>query len=117
MKKIQESIIKKDKKLGRATKQSKIRHVRHSQKYMLGYLILRSYTEALEFDKANNNSNGMIPLGLKWCLSICIIYSMNMRSPSLIDTGKLSTHHQATRKSESTESLLSSMMEDTKLDW
>ena len=40
----------------RAIKQSKIRQVRHAQKYMLGYLIPRNYTGALEFDKASNNS-------------------------------------------------------------
>ena len=50
------SIIKKDKKLSRAIKQSKTRQVRHSQKYMFGYLIPRSYTEALEVDNTNNNS-------------------------------------------------------------
>ena len=50
------SIIKKDKKVSRAIKQSKIRWVRHSQEYIFGYLIPRSYTETLEFDKANNNS-------------------------------------------------------------
>ena len=44
----------KEKPLTRAVKQSKIRQVR--QKYMFGYLIPRNYTEALEFDKANNNS-------------------------------------------------------------
>ena len=36
--------------------QSKIRQVWHSQKYMFRYLIPRNYTEALEFDKANNNN-------------------------------------------------------------
>ena len=35
---------------------SKIRQVRHAQKYMFGYLKPRNYTEALEFDKANKNS-------------------------------------------------------------
>ena len=49
-------LIKKEKQLTRAIKQSKIRQVRHAQKYMFGYLIPRNYTEALEFDKANNNS-------------------------------------------------------------
>ena len=39
-----------------AIKQSKIRQVRHSKKYMFGFLIPRNYTEAFEFDKANNNS-------------------------------------------------------------
>ena len=43
-------LIKKQKQLTRAIKQSKIRQVRHSN------LIPRNYTEALEFDKANNNS-------------------------------------------------------------
>ena len=36
------NIIKKNSKLSRAIKQSKIRQVRHSQKYMFGYLIPRS---------------------------------------------------------------------------
>ena len=49
-------LIKKEKQLTRATKQSKIRQVRHAKKYMFGFLIPRNYTEALEFDKANNNS-------------------------------------------------------------
>ena len=50
------NIIKKDKMLSRTIKQSIIRQERHSQKFMFGYLIPRSYTEALEFDKADNNS-------------------------------------------------------------
>ena len=49
-------LIRKQKQLTRAIKQSKIRQVRHSKKYMFGFLIPRNYTEALEFDKANNNS-------------------------------------------------------------
>ena len=49
-------LIKKEKQPTRAIKQSKIRQVRHSQIYMFGYLIPRNYTEALEFDKSNNNS-------------------------------------------------------------
>ena len=49
-------VIKKEKQLTRAIKQSKIRQVRPPKKYMFGFLIPRNYTEALEFDKANNNS-------------------------------------------------------------
>ena len=49
-------LIKKEKQLTRAIKQSKIRQVRHSKKYMFGFLIPRNYTEVSEFDKANNNS-------------------------------------------------------------
>ena len=49
-------LIKKEKQLSRAIKQSKIRQVRHAKKYMFGFLIPRNYIEALEFDKANNNS-------------------------------------------------------------
>ena len=49
-------LIKKKKQLTRAIKQCKIRQVRHSQKYMFGYLIPRNYTEASEFDKANKNN-------------------------------------------------------------
>ena len=40
----------------RAIKQSKLRQVRNAQKYMSRYLIPRNFTEALEFDKAINNS-------------------------------------------------------------
>ena len=36
--------------------QSKIRQVRRSNKYIFGYLIPKSYKEALEFDKENNNT-------------------------------------------------------------
>ena len=49
-------LIKKEKQLTRAIKQSKIGQVRHAKKYMFGFLIPRNYTEALEFDKAKNNS-------------------------------------------------------------
>ena len=49
-------LIKKEKQLTRAIKQSKIRQVRHAKKYMFGFLRPRNYIEALEFDKANNNS-------------------------------------------------------------
>ena len=49
-------LIKKEKQLTRAIKQYKIRQVRHAKKYMFGFLIPRNYIEALEFDKANNNS-------------------------------------------------------------
>ena len=36
--------------------QSKIRQVRRSNKYMFGCLIPRSYKEAIDFDKENNNT-------------------------------------------------------------
>ena len=49
-------LIKKEKQLTRALKQSKIRQVKHAKKYIFGFLIPRKYIEALEFDKANNNS-------------------------------------------------------------
>ena len=49
------NLIKKERQLTRAIKQSK-RQVRHSKKYMFGFLIARNYTKALEFDKANNNN-------------------------------------------------------------
>ena len=51
-------LIKKEKQLTQAIKQSKIKHVRHTKNYsyMFGYLIPRNYTEALELEKANNNS-------------------------------------------------------------
>ena len=46
-------LIKRERQLTRAIKQSKIRQVRHAEKYMFGFLIPRNYIEALEFDKAN----------------------------------------------------------------
>ena len=49
-------LTKKEKQLTRTMKQSKLRQVRHAKKYMCGFLIPRNYTEALEFDKANNYS-------------------------------------------------------------
>ena len=47
------NLAKKDKVLARATKQSKIRQVRRSQTYVFGYLIPRSYMEAIQFDSEN----------------------------------------------------------------
>ena len=50
------NLAKRDKTLARAMMQSKIRQVRRSTKYMFVYLIPRSYKEATEFDKVNNNT-------------------------------------------------------------
>ena len=50
------NLAKRDKTLTRAVMESKIRQARRSNKYMFGYLIPRSYKEALEFDKENNNT-------------------------------------------------------------
>ena len=50
------NLAKRDKTLVRAVMQSKIRQVRTANKYMFGYLIPRSYKEAIEFDKENNNT-------------------------------------------------------------
>ena len=50
------NLAKRDKTRARAVMQSKIRQVRRSSKYMFGYLIPKSYKEALEFDKENNNT-------------------------------------------------------------
>ena len=44
------------KTLSRAIRQTKLRQVGHSQKYMFGFLIPENCLEALEFDKTNNNS-------------------------------------------------------------
>ena len=49
------SLAKKDKVLARAIKQSKIRQVRRSQKYMFGYLIPRNYMES---DRNMSKSKG-----------------------------------------------------------
>ena len=45
-----------DKILTRAVIQSSIRQARRSNKYMFAFLIPKSYKEALEFDKENNNT-------------------------------------------------------------
>ena len=50
------NLEKKDKVLGRAIRQSKIRQVRRSQPYMFEYLIPRNYMEAMQFDSENKNS-------------------------------------------------------------
>ena len=50
------NLANKDKVLARATKQSKMRHVRRSQTYMFWYLIPRSCMEAMQFDTENKNS-------------------------------------------------------------
>ena len=50
------SLAKKVKVLARAIKQSKIRQVRRSQTYMFGYLIPRTYMDAMQFDSENKNS-------------------------------------------------------------
>ena len=44
------------KTLTQAVMQSRIRQARRAKKYMFGYLISRSYKEALEFDKESNNT-------------------------------------------------------------
>ena len=50
------NLAKRDKTLTRAVIQLRIRQARRAKKYMFGYLIPRSYKEALEFDKENNNT-------------------------------------------------------------
>ena len=50
------NLAKRDKTLTRAIMQSRIRQARRAKKYIFGYLIPRSYKEALEFDKENNNT-------------------------------------------------------------
>ena len=50
------SLVKKDKVLAGAIKQSKIRQVRRFQTYMFGYLIPRNYMEAMQFDSENKKS-------------------------------------------------------------
>ena len=50
------NLVKRDKTITRAIMQSNIRQARRAKKYMFGYLIPRSYKEALEFDKQNNNT-------------------------------------------------------------
>ena len=72
-------LIKKEKQLTQAIKQSKIRQVRHAKKYMFGFLIPRNYTEALEFDKANNNSKWYDATRLNWTPYIHMSSSKSMK--------------------------------------
>ena len=109
-------LIKKEKHLTRAIKQSKIRQVRHAKKYMFGFLIPRNYTEALEFDKANNNSNSILPQRLNWTPYIHIRYSRSMKKYNMISRRKSLMHPQDIRKSEFILFLQSSMMVDIKTD-
>ena len=50
------NLAKRDKIQTRAVIQSNIRQAKRSNKYLFAYLILKSYKEALEFDKENNNT-------------------------------------------------------------
>ena len=50
------NLAKRDKTPTRVVMQSMIRQTRRANKYMFGYLIPRSYKEALEFYKENNNT-------------------------------------------------------------
>ena len=109
-------LIKKEKQLTRAIKQSKIRQVRHAKKYMFGFLIPRNYTEALEFDKANNNRNGMMPQRLNWTPYIHIRYSRSMKKHNMISRRKSLMYPQDIRKPELILFLQSSMMVDIKSD-
>ncbi len=50
------TLARRAKVLSRAILQSKLRQARRSNKYMFGYLIPKSYKEAMEFDAQNGNS-------------------------------------------------------------
>ncbi len=53
-------------RLVRSIRQSKLRQVRRSNKYMFGYLIPKNYQEALQFDKENGNTKWEDLLKKKW---------------------------------------------------
>ena len=72
-------LIKKEKQLTRAIKQTKIRQVRHAKKYMFGFLIPRNYTEALELTKLTTTVNGMMPQRLNWTPYIHMRFSKSMK--------------------------------------
>ena len=56
------SFVLSNKILAGVIKQSKIRQVRRSPTFMVGYLIPRDYIEAMQFDKEITIVNGMMPL-------------------------------------------------------
>ena len=109
-------LIKKEKKLTRTIKQSKIRQVRHAKKYMFGFLIPRNYTEAWNLIKLTITVNGMMPQRLNWTLYIHIRYSRSMKKLNMISKRKSLMHSQDIRKSEFILFLQLSMMADIKPD-
>ena len=108
-------LIKKEKLLTRAIKESKIRQVRHAQNYMFGFLLPRK-KKALEFDKANSSS--------KWCditkAELDSIHSYEVfkkhEKAQYDKQKKVLNAPQDIRKSEFILFLQSSMMADTKSD-
>ena len=83
---------------------------------MFVFLIPRNYTEALEFDKANNNSKWYDATKAELDSYIYIRYSRSMNKHYMINKRKLLMHPQDIRKSEFIVFLQSSMMVEIKPD-
>ena len=89
------NLAKRDKTLTRAIMQSRIRHARRAKKYIFGYLIPRSYKEALEFP------NGLMQPGKELIASKTNKCSINTRGSNGIQaTSKSSMHLPITKRSE-----------------
>ena len=109
-------LIKKEKQLTRAIKQSRIRQGTHAKKYMFGFLIPRNYIEALEFDKANKNSKWYDATKVEFDSIHSYEYSRSMKEHNMIIRRKSLMHPQDIRKSEFILFLQLSMMADIKPD-
>ena len=81
-------IAKHQKTLTRTINQTKIRQVRRSATYQFAYLIPRDYKHALELDKLNGNTNGMMPARSNWIRSTNIKSSLTMGEPNMIPNPK-----------------------------
>ena len=80
------NLAKRDKTLTRAVMQLRIRQARRAKKYIFGYLIPRSYKEALEFDKKNNNTKWTDATREEWIASKNNKCSQNTKGSNGIQT-------------------------------
>ena len=72
-------LIKKEKQLTRAIKQSKIRQVRHAKKYMLAFSYQEIILKLWNLIKLTTTVKGMMPQRLNWTLYIHIKSSKSMK--------------------------------------
>ena len=80
------NLAKRDKTLTRTVMQSRIRQARRAKKYMFGYLIPRSYKEALNLMKRTTAPNGLMQPGKKWIASKNNKCSQNTKGSNGIQT-------------------------------
>ena len=111
-------IAKNQKQLARAINQSMMRQVRRSAVYQFGFLIPKDYKQALQLDEQNGNSKWYDATKLEMDQINEYKSFRTMGKPNMIPSRERCQMPQMdTRKSESTSSLLSNMMADTRPDW